>query len=162
MLMEMKLIIVLNAKTLKAIIIYMLKLMFHYQVMYLLVIEKKPYDSFGIDPLYCISAPTFSNKAMLKMTNAKIELITDLDIYLIIKKGIRGGRCEPSYYHAKANNKPNFNKNKDEEPYIISLDANSLYFTAMCYKFPYEQPKFDNDIKKYTVDFIFNLDLNGD
>ena len=32
----------------------------------------------------------------------------------------------------------------------------------MCYKFLYEEPKFDNDIKNYTVDFVFNLDRNGD
>ena len=42
---------------------------------------------------------------MLKMPNAEIKLITDTNIHLIIKKGIRSGRCEPIYYHAKANNK---------------------------------------------------------
>ena len=39
---------------------------------------------------------------MLKMTKAEIELITDPNIHLIIRKGIRGGTCEPIYYHAKA------------------------------------------------------------
>ena len=88
------------------------------------------------------------------MTKVKIELITDPNIHLIIKKGIRRGRCEPIYYHAKANNKyvnPNFNKKRDEESYIISLDVNSLYSLAMTYKLPYEEPKFDNDISKYTI-----------
>ena len=51
---------------------------------------------------------------MLKMTNAQIELITNPNIHLIIKKGIRGGRCEPIYYHAKANNKC-VNRNFDEK-----------------------------------------------
>ena len=41
---------------------------------------------------------------MLKMSNARIKLITDTNTHLIIKKGIRGGRCEPIHYHAKANN----------------------------------------------------------
>ena len=88
------------------------------------------------------------------MTKVKIELITDPNIHLIIKKGIKRGRCEPIYYHAKANNKyvyPNFNKKRDEESYIISLDVNSLYSLAMTYKLPYEEPKFDNDISKYTI-----------
>ena len=40
---------------------------------------------------------------MLKMTNAEIKLITNIDMYLMIEKGISGGRCEPTYYHAKAN-----------------------------------------------------------
>ena len=102
--------------------------------MYLLVIEKIHKNSFGLDYLHCISAPGFPNRAMLKMTKVEIELITDCNIQLIIKKGKRGGRCEPIYYHAKANNKyvnPNFDKKRDKESYIISLDANSLYSTAM-------------------------------
>ena len=39
---------------------------------------------------------------MLKMTKAEIELITDPNIHLIIRKGIRGSTCKPIYYHAKA------------------------------------------------------------
>ena len=80
--------------------------------MYLLVIEKNP---FGIDPLYCISAPGFSNRAMLKMSNLAIKLITDPNVHLFIKKRIRGRRCEPIYYYAKANNKyvnPKFDKKR--------------------------------------------------
>ena len=38
---------------------------------------------------------------------------------------------------------------KDKESYTISLDANSLYSTAMCYKLPYGEPKFDNDISLF-------------
>ena len=102
---------------------------------------------------------------MLKMTNIEIKLITNCNIHLIIEKGMRGGRCEPIYYHAKASNKygnPNFDKNKDEESYIVSLDANSLYSTAMCYKLQYGRPKFDNNISMYTIDYILNLDSHGE
>ena len=67
--------------------------------------RKNLYESFGSDPLYCVSAPCFSNRTMLKMTNAEIKLVTDIDMHLMIEKGISGGRCEPTYYHAKANNK---------------------------------------------------------
>ena len=92
---------------------------------------------------------------MLKMTNIEIKLITDSNIHFIIEKGIRGGRCEPIYYHAKANNKyvnPNFDKKKDEESHIVSLDTNSLYSTPMCYNLTYGEPKFDNSVSKYTLD----------
>ena len=101
---------------------------------------------------------------MLKMTNIEIKLITDSNIHFIIEKGIRGGRCEPIHSHAKANNKyvnHNFDKNKDVESYIVSLDANSLYSTAMCHKLPYEEPKFDNNVSTYTIDYILNLDPYG-
>ena len=85
------------------------------------------------------------------MTNIEIKLITSVDIHLIMQDGIRGGKCEPIYYHAKANNKyfkPNFNKDNEEESYRISLDANSLYASEMCYKLPYDEPKFDHNISK--------------
>ena len=32
----------------------------------------------------------------------------------------------------------------------------------MCYKLPYEEPKFDDDISKYTINYILNLDPYGD
>ena len=95
---------------------------------------------------------------MWKMTSVKIKLLTDLNMYLIIENGIRRGRCERIYYHAKANNKyinPNFNNTK--ESYIISPDANS-YALAMCYKIQYGKIKFDYNISKYTDEYV--LDLN--
>ena len=61
------------------------------------------------------------------MTKIKINLITDANMHLIIENGIRLGRCEPTYYHAKANNKyvnPNFDKKRDKESYIVNLDEN--------------------------------------
>ena len=111
----------------------------------------------GLDPLYCISAPAFSNRAMLKMTNIEIKLITSIDMHLMIENGMRRGRCDPIYYHAEASSKyvnPNFDKNKEKESYTISLEANSLYASAMCYKLPYGKPKFDHNISKYTAEYI--------
>ena len=100
---------------------------------------------------------------MWKVTKVKINLITNANMHLIIEKWLRGGK--PIYYHAKANNKyinSNFLKKRDKESYIISLDVNSLYCTAMCKKLPYKESKFDNDISKYTIDYILNLDPFGD
>ena len=68
--------------------------------------------------------------------------MTDLNMHLMIENLIRGVRYEPIHYHAKANNKyvnPNFNSEK--ESYIISLDANSLYTSAICYELQYGEIK---------------------
>ena len=113
--------------------------------------RKKIYEIYGLDPSYCISPPGFSNRVMLKMTNIEIKLKTSVDMHLIMQDGIRGGKCEAIYYHAKANNKyfkSNFNKDNEKESYITSLDANSLYASAMCYKLPYGEPKFDHSTSK--------------
>ena len=55
-------------------------------------------------------------------------MLTDIDILLAIKEGIRGGMCHAVHRYSEANNKylKNYNKNK-ESSYIQYLDANNLY-----------------------------------
>ena len=42
---------------------------------------------------------------MLKMTDVKLETISDIDKYLFIEKGSRGGISYIAKRHAKVNNK---------------------------------------------------------
>ena len=66
--------------------------------------------------------------SLFKKTNIKLELLTDVDMLLMVEKGIRGGICHAIYRYAKANNKYMKNHNKDkEESFIQYLDANNLY-----------------------------------
>ena len=60
---------------------------------------------------------------MLKITNIQIRLMIDINMYLIIEKGMRGGTCEPIYYFGEANNcfvNSNFKKPRDKELCVIS------------------------------------------
>ena len=41
----------------------------------------------------------------LKKIEVKFESLTDIDILLIVEKGIRGGICHAVHQYAKANNK---------------------------------------------------------
>ena len=89
--------------------------------------------------IYCMSSPLCANRAMLKHTNAEIKLITDVNMHLTIENGICGGRCEPAFLKAETNNEyinTNFDKNKDTESHIVSLDASSLYPTTVPEKLP--------------------------
>ena len=86
-------------------------------------------------------------------------------MHLIIEKGSRGGRWEPLLLKAEANNKyvnKNFDKNKDKEKYLVSLDVNSLYPTAMTDKLPNGSFKYVDDISTFTTEYILSLNENGD
>ena len=42
---------------------------------------------------------------MLKMTKINLELVSDIDVQLLLEKGMRGGVSYIAHRHAKANNK---------------------------------------------------------
>ena len=70
---------------------------------------------------------------MLKLTKVELELITDIEQYLFIESGIRGGMSQISKRYAKANNdKIKEYENTKELSHITYLDANNLYGWAMC------------------------------
>ena len=74
------------------------------------------------------SSPGLSWDAMLKMTGIKLEKISDIDQYLFIEKGTRGGISYIAKRYAKANNKHLNDYNSEEPPTFISyLDKNNLY-----------------------------------
>ena len=60
---------------------------------------------YELDPCHYFSSPGLSWDAMLKMTGVKLEKISDIEKYLFIEKGLRGGISYNSKRYAKANNK---------------------------------------------------------
>ena len=73
------------------------------------------------------------------MTGIKLEKISDIDKYLFIEKGLRGGISYIAKRYAKANNKYMNDYDPKKQPTFISyLDMNNLYVWAMSKYFPYE------------------------
>ena len=70
---------------------------------------------YEIDPAHFLSAPELAWQACLKKTEVKLELLTDVDMLLMVEKGIRGGICHVVHGYEKANNNYMKNYNKDEE-----------------------------------------------
>ena len=60
---------------------------------------------YGLNPCHYFSSPGLSWDAMLKTTSVKLEKISDIDKYLFIEKGLRGGISYIAKRYAKANNK---------------------------------------------------------
>ena len=89
----------------------------------------------GLDFSYFLSAPWLAWQPCLKKAEVKLELLTDYQMLLMIKEGIRGGMCQSTHKCAKANN--NYIKNYDkkiESSYLTYLDASNLYVWTMSQK----------------------------
>ena len=94
-------------------------------------------EIYELDTAHFLPAPGLSWQACLKKKKVNLELLTDIDMLLMIEKGIRCGICQAIHRHAKANNKYMKNYNKDIiSSYPTYLDANSLYGWAMSQKLP--------------------------
>ena len=94
-------------------------------------------EYYKLDPCHYFTSPGLSWDAMLKMTDIKLELITDIDMFQFIEKGMRGGISYIANRYGKANNK--YMKEYDEKAsskYIMYLDANNLYGWAMSQYLP--------------------------
>ena len=69
-----------------------------------------------------------SMMSRLKKTKVKLDVLTVLDMLLMVEKGIRGGMCHAINRYVKANIKymKDYNKN-NELSYLKSWDVDNLY-----------------------------------
>ena len=111
------------------------------------------------DPSHFLSAPGLAWQACLKKTKIKLELLTDVDMLLMVEKGIRGGISHAIYRYTKTNNKYMKNYNEDkEESFLQYLDVNNLCGWAMSQKLPVGGFKWKKNMSKFTEKFIQNCD----
>ena len=87
---------------------------------------------YELDPAHFLSAPGLAWRACLKKTEVELELITDVDLLLMVEKGIRGGICHSIHRYVKSNNRymKDHYENK-ESSFLEYLDANNLCGWAM-------------------------------
>ncbi|KAL7291745.1 hypothetical protein TKK_0014531 [Trichogramma kaykai] len=94
---------------------------------------------YELDSAYYCSTPSFTWSAMLKYTDIKLELLTDVDMYIFIERGLRGGLTQASTRYAKSNCKymrEGYDPSKRDN-YLMYFDVNNLYGYAMSEPLPY-------------------------
>ena len=125
--------------------------------------RNKCIEIYELDPAHFLSAPGLAWQACLKKTKVELELLTDIDMLLMVEKGTRGGICQAIHRYAKANNKymKNYDKNITSS-YLIYLDANNLYGWAMSQKLPVNGFEWVEDLSQFKEDLIKNCDENSD
>ena len=87
------------------------------------------------------------------MTMVKLELMTDINMYQFIEKGMHGGVSYIANRYGKASNK--YMEGYDEKKpskYIMYLDANNLYGWAMSQYLPYGSFKWLSDEELNKID----------
>ena len=118
---------------------------------------------YELDTVYFLSAPGLAWQACLKKTEVKLELLTDVDMLLMVEKAIKGKICHAIHRYAKANNKYMKDYNKDEEESFLEyLDKNNLYGWAISVPLPVDVFDWIKDLSKIDEDFIKNYDKDSD
>ena len=119
--------------------------------------------NYHLDPVKFLSAPELAWQAVLKKTEVKAELLTVIDMLLMVEKGIRGGICHAKYQYAKANNKSmkDYDKNK-ESSYLKYWDVNNLYGWVMQQKLPVNNFEWIEDTSQFNEDFIKSYNEQSD
>ena len=90
-------------------------------------------EIYELYPAYFLT-PELAWKAALKKTKVKLDLLTDTNMLLMVKKGIRGGICRSVYRYAKANNK--YTKDYDKNKWLPNLQywEEKVYMDGQCHK----------------------------
>ena len=112
---------------------------------------------YQLDPTKVLSPPGLAWQAAFKKTKVKLDILTDIDMFLMVVKGISGGICNPIYQCAKANDKymKDYDKNK-ESSYLTYWDVNILYGWAVSQKLSVNNFELIEETTQFNEDFIKN------
>ena len=95
-------------------------------------------NEFRINPLCCVSLPGYTWHCGLRYTGINLETLQDKDLILFLENNIRGGISSVMGDRYKQS---------DENKKIFYIDATNLYGHSMSEPLPYDEIKFDRDIK---------------
>ena len=68
---------------------------------------------YQLDPAKFLSVTGLPCQAVSKNTKVRLELLTDINMLLMVEKGIRGGKCNAIHWYAKDIYMKDFDKSKE-------------------------------------------------
>ena len=85
-------------------------------------------EIYELDPALFLIEPGLAFQAALEMIKVNLELLTDIDMLLMVEKGIKCGIFHAIRRHVKTNNKymNDYNKKKGS-PYLKYCDVSNVY-----------------------------------
>ena len=99
---------------------------------------KVSFNEFGNIPIYCVSLPGYTCRFGSNYTGVNLQTLQDKDMILLLQINIRDGISTvmgDRYVKSDGNKK------------ILYVDANSLYGQSMSQALPYDEIKFDKNVK---------------
>ena len=120
-------------------------------------------EIYKLDPALFLTVPYLVWKAALKKAKVKLYILTDVNMLLMVEKGIRGETGSSIHRFAKANNKymKGYGRNK-ESSYFKYWEVNDLYGWAMSQKLLVNDIKWVKHISKFDEDFIKSYNNKSD
>ena len=100
--------------------------------------NKISFKEFDFNPLNCIILPGYTNQCRLKYTDNKLKTVQDKDMILLPYNSNRGGMSSVMGYRLIRS---------DETKKILYSDANKLYEHSMSQTLPYDENKFEGNVK---------------
>ena len=95
-------------------------------------------NEYGNNPIYCVNLPGFTWQCGLKHTGINLQTLQDKDMILLLENNIRGGiSAVMGDRYVKS----------DENEKLLYKAANNLYGWALSEYLPYDEIKFDRNVK---------------
>ena len=120
-------------------------------------------EIYDLDPAHFLSAPGLAWEACLKKTRIILKSLADIDMLLMVEKGIRDGIFQATHRYARANNKYRNDYDKNiESSYLVFLDANNLYGWALSQKLPINGFDWVKKLSRFNERLIKDYNENSD
>lgn len=109
--------------------------------------REKVYSEFKLDCSQFLSGPHLAYSAMLLLKDQRVDLLTDIDMYNMLERGLRGGVCHAALRHATV---PTEGSNDT----LIMLDAVNLYGWSLCQELPAHSFEWLEEDELESIDWL--------